>query len=47
VSIVICAPVSSQVLGLTREVVLGPDDGLPDVSAVRCDVPLMFKARLT
>jgi len=28
-STVVCAPVYSQVLGLTTEVVLGPDDGLP------------------
>ncbi len=48
VSTVICAPVYSQVLGLTTEVVLGPDDGLPRTSAVRCDfLMLMFKARLT
>jgi mRNA interferase MazF len=48
VSTVICAPVYSQVLGLTTEVVLGPDDGLPRTSAVRCDfLTLMFKARLT
>lgn len=48
VSTVICAPVYSHVLGLTTEVVLGPDDGLPRTSAVRCDFPaLMFKSRLT
>jgi len=48
VSTVICAPVYSQVLGLTTEVVLGPEDGLPRTSAVRCDfLMLMFKARLT
>jgi mRNA interferase MazF len=48
VSTVICAPVYSQVLGLTTEVVLGPDEGLPRTSAVRCDfLTLMFKARLT
>ena len=48
VSTVICAPVYSQVLGLTTEVVLGPDDGLPRTSAVRCDfLTLMFKRRLT
>jgi len=35
VATVICAPVYSQVLGLTTEVVLGPDDGLPRTSAVR------------
>jgi mRNA interferase MazF len=48
VSTVICAPVYSEVLGLTTEVVLGPEDGLPRTSAIRCDfLTLMFKAKLT
>jgi mRNA interferase MazF len=48
VSTVICAPVYSEVLGLTTEVVLGPEDGLPHTSAVRCDfLTLMFKMKLT
>lgn len=48
VSTVICAPVYSQLLGLTTEVVLGPDDGLPRTSSVRCDfLTLMFKNKLT
>lgn len=48
VSTVVCAPVYSEVLGLTTEVVLGPDDGLPRTSAVRCDfLTLMFKRKLT
>ena len=48
VSTVICAPVYSEVLGLSTEVVLGPEDGLPHVSAVRCDfLTLMFKSKLT
>lgn len=48
VSTVICAPIYSEILGLETEVVLGPDDGLPRVSAVRCDfLTLMFKRRLT
>jgi mRNA interferase MazF len=48
VSTVVCAPVYSEVLGLETEVVLGPADGLPRVSAVRCDfLTLMFKRRLT
>ena len=48
VSTVICAPIYSEILGLDTEVVLGPDDGLPRVSAVRCDfLTLMFKRRLT
>lgn len=48
VSTVICAPVYSQVLGLSTEVVVGPDEGLPRVSSVRCDfLALMFKRKLT
>jgi mRNA interferase MazF len=48
VSTVVCAPVYSQVLGLSTEVVVGPEEGLPRVSAVRCDfLALMFKRKLT
>ncbi|MBI3248304.1 MAG: type II toxin-antitoxin system PemK/MazF family toxin [Deltaproteobacteria bacterium] len=48
VSTVICAPIYSEVLGLSTEIVLGPEDGLPHVSAARCDfLMLMFKAKLT
>src|SRR2546427_223738 len=48
ISTVICAPIYSQVLGLTTEVVVGSDHGLPRTSAVRCDfLTLMFKNRLT
>ena len=48
VSTVICAPVYSRVLGLSTEVVVGPDEGLPRTSAVRCDfLALMFKRKLT
>ena len=48
ISTVICAPVYGEVLGLSTEVVLGPEDGLPHVSAVRCDfLTLMFKSKLT
>jgi mRNA interferase MazF len=48
VSTVICAPVYGEILGLTTEVVLGPDDGLPRACAVRCDfLTLMFKNKLT
>ena len=44
VSTVVCAPVYSQVLGLSTEVVIGPEEGLPRVSSVRCDfLALMFK----
>lgn len=48
VSTVICAPVYSEVLGLSTEVVVGAESGLPRTSAVRCDfLTLMFKDRLT
>ena len=48
VSTVICAPAYSEVLGLTTEVVLGEQDGLPKPSAIRCDfLTLMFKTKLT
>jgi len=48
VSTVVCAPVYSQVLGLSTEVVVGPEDGLPGVSSVRCDfLALLFKRKLT
>lgn len=48
VSTVICAPVYGEVLGLTTEVTLGPEDGLPRTCAARCDfLTLMFKAKLT
>jgi mRNA interferase MazF len=48
VSTVVCAPVYSQVLGLSTEVVVGPEEGLPRVSSIRCDfLALMFKRKLT
>ena len=48
VSTVICAPVYGEVLGLVTEVVVGPAEGLPRTSAIRCDfLTLMFKTRLT
>jgi mRNA interferase MazF len=48
VSTVVCAPVYRQVLGLSSEVVVGPDEGLPHVSSVRCDfLSPMFKRKLT
>jgi len=48
VATVICAPVYGEILGLTTEVVVGPEDGLPRTSAVRCDfLTLMFKSKLT
>jgi len=48
ISTVICAPVYSDVLGLRSEVVIGPGEGLPRHSAIRCDfLMLMFKSKLT
>ncbi len=48
VSTVVCAPVYSRVLGLSTEVVVGPEEGLPRVSSIRCDfLALMFKRKLT
>ena len=48
ISTVICAPVYGEVLGLSTEVVLGPEDGLKRTSSVRCDfLALMFKSKLT
>ena len=47
-STVICAPVYGDVLGLRSEVVVGPEEGLPRPSAIRCDfLMLMFKSKLT
>ena len=38
----------SQVLGLSSEVAVGPEEGLPRASSVRCDfLTLMFKRKLT
>ena len=48
VSTVVCAPVYRQFLGLSTEVVVGPDDGLPADCSIRCDfLALMFKSKLT
>jgi mRNA interferase MazF len=48
ISTVICAPVYGEVLGLTTEAVLGPEDGLPRTSAVRCDLlTVMLKSKRT
>ena len=47
-STVICAPVYGEVLGLRTEVAIGPDEGLPRQSSIRCDfLMLMFKSKLT
>ncbi len=48
VSTIVCAPIYSRVLGISTEVALGPDEGLPRVSAARCDfLSLLFKRKLT
>lgn len=48
VSTVVCAPLYGKVLGLSTEVVVGPEEGLPRLSSVRCDfLALMFKRKLT
>jgi len=48
ISTVICAPVYTETLGLRTEVLIGPDDGLPENCSVRCDfLTLMFKTKLT
>jgi mRNA interferase MazF len=48
VSTVVCAPVYTEILGLATEVTIGPAEGLPHASAIRCDfLMLMFKRRLT
>ena len=48
VSTVVCAPVYGRVLGISTEVVIGPDEGLPRPSAARCDfLSLLFKRKLT
>jgi mRNA-degrading endonuclease toxin of MazEF toxin-antitoxin module len=48
VSTVICAPVYSEILGISTEVRVGPHEGVPRESAARCDfLTLMFKRKLT
>ena len=48
ISTVVCAPVYGEVLGLRTEVVIGPAEGVPRQSAIRCDfLTLMFKRKLT
>jgi mRNA interferase MazF len=48
VSTVICAPVYSEILGISTEVQVGPQEGVPRQSAARCDfLTLMFKRKLT
>lgn len=48
VSTIVCAPVYTESLGLRSEVTIGPEDGLPQESSIRCDfLTLMFKRKLT
>jgi mRNA-degrading endonuclease toxin of MazEF toxin-antitoxin module len=48
VATVVCAPIYGELLGLRTELPVGPDDGLPRDSAIRCDfLALMFKRKLT
>jgi mRNA-degrading endonuclease toxin of MazEF toxin-antitoxin module len=48
IATVVCAPVYGEVFGLRTEVVVGPDEGVPRPSAIRCDfLTLMFKRKLT
>jgi mRNA interferase MazF len=48
VETVVCAPVYSRVLGISTEVAVGREEGIPRSSAIRCDfLALMFKRRLT
>jgi mRNA-degrading endonuclease toxin of MazEF toxin-antitoxin module len=48
VSTVVCAPAYSGVLGLSTEVVIGIEEGLPRTCSIRCDfLTLMFKTKLT
>jgi mRNA-degrading endonuclease toxin of MazEF toxin-antitoxin module len=48
VSTVVCAPVYGEVLGISTEVLVGPGEGLPRASAIRCDfLALLFKRKLT
>ena len=48
ISTVVCAPLYREHLGLSTEVAVGPDDGLPTDCSIRCDfLSLMFKSKLT
>ena len=47
IATVICAPVYRTTIGLRSEVLVGPDDGFPEESSIRCDfLTLMMKAKL-
>lgn len=48
VSTVVCAPVFGEVNGLSTEVVIGPENGVAQVSSIRCDFLMsLFKRDLT
>lgn len=48
ISTVVCAPVYSQILGISTEIVIGAQEGLPKSCAIRCDfLALMFKQKLS
>ncbi len=48
VSTVVCAPIYSKLLGLSTEVAIGPEEGLPKPCSIRCDfLTLVFKSKLT
>ncbi len=48
ISTVVCAPGYGEVLGLRTEVIIGPEDGVPRESSIRCDfLTLIFKRTLT
>lgn len=48
VSTVICAPVYGEILGISTEIAIGPDEGVPRASAIRCDfLALLLKRKLT
>jgi mRNA-degrading endonuclease toxin of MazEF toxin-antitoxin module len=48
ISTVMCAPVYREALGLRSEVIIGPGDGVPQESSIRCDfLTLIFKRKLT
>ena len=48
ISTVVCAPIYSEILGISTEVVISQDAGLSRTSAIRCDfLALMFKRKLS
>jgi mRNA interferase MazF len=48
IATVVCAPIYSRTLGLSTEVPVGREEGLPRDSAIRCDfLTSMFKSKLT